>query len=433
MKSFFKKIIVSIITLEAKLVLNKYKPKIIAVTGSVGKTSTKDAIFTIMNDFFKVRRSEKSFNSEIGLPLTILGLKNAWNNPFLWFVNIINGALLIIFKSDFPEWLILEVGADKPGDIESVSRWLKTDIVVMTRIAEIPVHIEQFKGQKEIVKEKAFLIKTLKENGTLILNFDDQSIEKLKDKFKGKILSFGFEKNSKIIASNYHISYEGAGDNIMPKGIAFKIDYNGNNLPVRLSNVFGKQNVYTALAAFSVGLACNLNFVEIINVLKEHSGPPGRFKPLHGINDSLIIDDTYNSSPVALEMALQSFSEIKNRGRKIAILGDMLELGEHSEKAHKKIGKMIPETCGVLIVVGEKAKLFADGALSAGMKYEHIHYFKDSVLAGEFAKKFIEKGDAVLIKGSQGIRMEKVVADIVTEQERLDNKLVRQEAEWIKR
>ncbi|HBM46078.1 MAG: UDP-N-acetylmuramoyl-tripeptide-D-alanyl-D-alanine ligase [Parcubacteria group bacterium GW2011_GWF2_38_76] len=433
MKEFLKNIIVSIITFEAKLILRKYKPKVVAITGSVGKTSTKDAVYTIMSGFFDVRKSEKSFNSEIGLPLTILGLKNAWTNPFLWLTNIIRGISLVIFPHKYPEWLILEVGADKPGDILNVSKWLKSDVVVMTRIAEIPVHIEQFKNQKEVVREKSYLIRTLKDGGILVLNNDDPSIIKLKEKTDNRKITFGFENDSDLMASNYHIVYGEDEDEIMPRGIAFKIDHDGSSMPVRLNGIFGKQNVYTALAAFSVGISQGLNFVKMIDVLRDHSGPPGRFKPLHGINNTLVIDDTYNSSPVALEMALQSFLEIKSNGRKIAVLGDMLELGEHTEEAHKKIGKMIPDICSELITVGKKGKLFAEGAQMAGMNEEKIHEFEDSMVAASFVVGYLKDGDIILVKGSQGTRMERVMEAIIHEEKNDRSHLVRQDAEWERR
>lgn len=147
MKEFFKNKIIKILEWQAKAVLSKYNPRIIAITGSVGKTSTKDAVFLVLNKFFKVRKSEKSFNSEFGVPLTILGCKSGWNNPWLWLKNIVWGFYMMIFNIDYPEWLVLEIGADKPGDIREISSWLKSDVVVLTKIAEIPAHIEFFKDK----------------------------------------------------------------------------------------------------------------------------------------------------------------------------------------------------------------------------------------------------------------------------------------------
>ena len=134
MKSFLKKIIVSILESEARLILKKYNPFIIAITGSVGKTSAKDAIYTVLaGSVSRVRKSEKSFNSEIGVPLTILGCDNAWSNPFLWLKNILNGLELILLRSNYPNCLVLEVGADHPGDIQKITKWLKPDVAVITQ------------------------------------------------------------------------------------------------------------------------------------------------------------------------------------------------------------------------------------------------------------------------------------------------------------
>ena len=196
MKEIFKKIITLFLQWEARLVLKKYKPKIIAVTGSVGKTSTKDAIFTVMSGGFFVRRSEKSFNSEIGVPLTILGCKNAWSNPFLWVRNLFEGFMLVVLKNHYPKWLVLEVGADRPGDIKNISKWLKPDVVVVTAFPDVPVHVEYFDSPDEIAEEKEYLVDALKPEGVLILNYDDEKVRALKDKYEYTTLTFGFDDNA---------------------------------------------------------------------------------------------------------------------------------------------------------------------------------------------------------------------------------------------
>ena len=141
MKNILKKIIIYKITTLARLVLLKYKPKIVAVTGNVGKTSTKDAIYTVLSSEFFVRKSEKSFNSDIGVPLTILGCHNGWSNPILWIKIIIRGIELVVFKNKYPQWLVLEVGADRPGDIKNITEWIKPDVVVVTRFGEVPCKV----------------------------------------------------------------------------------------------------------------------------------------------------------------------------------------------------------------------------------------------------------------------------------------------------
>jgi len=177
MKSFFKSIVAVVLEFLARAVLRKYKPKIVAVTGSVGKTTTKDAIYTVLAENGRfVRKSEKSFNSEIGLPLTILGCANAWSNPFHWLVNFLKGLFLIIFRWTYPNILMLEIGADRPGDIERVTKWLKPNIAVLTRMGKVPVHVEYFSSPEAVRREKSFLAAAAlseKEGGKVVLNIDD--------------------------------------------------------------------------------------------------------------------------------------------------------------------------------------------------------------------------------------------------------------------
>lgn len=410
------------------MVLWKYKPKVVAITGSVGKTSTKDAVYAIFSKITYVRKSEKSFNSEIGLPLTVLGLPNGWNNPFVWLLNVLKGLWLIIYPHKYPKWLILEVGVGKPDDMKKTASWLKTDAVIITAIGETPAHIEFFDSRKHIVEEKSQLIKTLKKDGFLILNADDDTVLEMKTKSKNITATFGFKEGADILGSSDSIFYN---DENEPEGIIFRVDKEGNSLPVIIDGVFGRNHVYASLAALALSSVLKFNIMNAISSLKKYDVSPGRMRLLKGINDSLIIDDTYNSSPFACESALRTLGEIKHNGRKIAILGDMLELGKHTIEAHKNIGKIAKENSDILMVVGLRANAIKGGALEAGMNSKVIYDFLDSSQAGVFMKTFIQKDDLVLIKGSQGMRMERVVEAILLDQE--NKLLVRQDDEWIKK
>ena len=163
MKKFVKKIIIWCLVQVSRGILWKYNPKIIAVTGSVGKTSTKDAVYTVLKNEGSIRRSEKSFNSEFGIPLSIIGEKSGWGSLFAWILIIFSGIGKILIRDDkYPKTLVLEVGADKPGDISSVAKWLKPDVVVITRFPEIPVHIEFFPTLDSLIEEKISLAKYMK-------------------------------------------------------------------------------------------------------------------------------------------------------------------------------------------------------------------------------------------------------------------------------
>ncbi len=413
MKSLFKKIIINILILESRIILKKYKPDIIAVTGSVGKTSTKDAIYTSLKSSCYIRKSEKSFNSEIGIPLTILGVQNAWNDPFLWLKNILIGLELIIFKSDYPECLVLEIGADHPNDIKKITKWLKTDISVITKVSEIPVHVEFFNSPEDVLIEKFYLAKALKDNGVLIIPTDDKRLIEISKDIKQKIITFGIENSANVFASNIEIDIQ--------RGISFKLNYEGNSLPVNLSGVLGKQQVYPLIAAIAVGIARGIPILKLTESFISHIPPRGRMNIIKGINNSYLIDDSYNSSPDALHEALKTLAELQTTGKKIAILGDMMELGKFSAEEHKKAGEEAIKSCDILITVGPRAKLMNENTLN----------FSSSVEAGEYVKGIIGENDIVLIKGSQSPRLERAVKVLLLEPEKASELLVRQEEEWL--
>ncbi|MFC1730670.1 UDP-N-acetylmuramoyl-tripeptide--D-alanyl-D-alanine ligase [candidate division KSB1 bacterium] len=426
MKELFKKIVVLIIQWEATLVLKKYKPKVIAVTGSVGKTSTKDAIFTVMSAGFFVRKSEKSFNSEIGVPLTILGCSNAWNNPILWIKNIIEGFMLVVLKNHYPKWLVLEVGADRPGDIEDITKWLKPDVVVVTAIPDVPVHVEYFDSPEEVIEEKEYLVKALKGDGLLVLNYDDEKVREFKQKHRHTAITFGFDNGAMFKAS--HDTY-----NTSQRQTSFRIDSGGSSVPVTIKGSLGRQHIYPALAAFAVGHSQGLDIASMAGSYERHEVPVGRMKIIDGINKSTIIDDSYNSSPAAVKEALTVLHNISIPGRKFAVLGDMMELGTYSVDEHKKVGAQVAESADRLITIGIRARTIAESAEKNGMEKRNMFHFDDSIKAGYELAKMLDKGDVALVKGSQSIRAERVVKKVMAHPERAGELLVRQDKEWLAR
>ena len=400
MKQFLKKIIIVLIQWEAILVLKKYKPQIIAVTGSVGKTSTKDAIFTVLSSKFFVRKSEKSFNSDVGVPLTILGCKNAWNNPFLWAKNLLEGFAL-----------------------------LKPDVVVITALPDVPVHVEFFDSPEDVAAEKEELVKTLKENGVLVLNNDDEKVRAIAARYRRLPITFGFLRSSLFSASHERIVIKKG----IPQGMSFRVDSGGSSVPVTIMGALGKQHVYPALAACAVGSSQGLDMATMAGALSAHETPQGRIKILTGIKKTTVIDDTYNSSPAAVHEALAVMAELHTEGRKIAVLGDMLELGQYSVEEHKKVGQHVAETISILFVVGIRARDIARSALEHGMDENKIFQYEDSARAGKELELMLEEGDIILVKGSQSMRMEKAVLEIMAEPEQAGELLVRQNPEWLAR
>ena len=414
-----KKIITKILALEAKIALARHSPKIIGITGSVGKSSAKEAIAAILESRFNIRKSVKSYNSELGMALAVLGLKTAWNNPIGWIKNIISG-FKEIFNQNFPKILVLEMGVDRPRDFDKLLKIARPDIGIITALGEIPAHVEFFSGPEEIAGEKSKLIKNLPPEGWVILNFDDKKVWEMKLKTNANVLSFGFGAGADISASNYKISEE---------GVSFKMDYKGSLLPVRLKNVFGKHSVYAALSAAAVGIIFEMNLIEISEALSKYQAPPGRLRLLVGIKNSLILDDSYNASPLATEAALDTLRELE-AARKIVAFGDMLEIGKFTISAHQALGKKISKIADYFVAVGPRARFAAEEAITHGMVKEQIASFSESLEAATYLKSIIREGDLILVKGSQAMRMEKIVEELMAHPEEAQNLLARQDKYW---
>lgn len=434
MKDFFKHTLTYLLMLEARLVLRKYQPRIVAVTGSVGKTSTKDAIFAAMSKRYHVRKSEKSYNSEIGLPLTILGLPNAWGSPLRWMQNLLDGLLLVVLPGKYPEWLVLEVGADRPGDIRSLVGWLPVDIAVITRLPETPVHVEFFDSVEAVIEEKAALIECVKPGGTVVLFADDprtRGLERHEPFPDAKVVLFGFDPDADVRGSDFTLLPETGGAG-WPVGMSGTIAVGEVSAPLEVVGCAGQHAFLPAIAAAAVCHALGMELPEVLAGLAGYQTPAGRMRLLPGIKHSLVVDDTYNSSPAAVAAALETLGEIKPT-RAIAVLGDMLELGRMSVDAHRKAGAEAAAVCDLLVTVGFRARDIVQGALDAGMADKNILQYEDSGKAGAELKNMVMEGDCVLVKGSQSVRMERVVEELMQEPERAGELLVRQDKEWKKR
>ncbi len=431
MKKAFKAIITRILQWEAKLLLDKYHPKIIGVTGSVGKTSTKDAIYRVLSDGgLSVRKSEKSYNSNIGLPLTILGCHSAWNDPLGWLEIIIYGLRQIWGKKSYPKWLVLEVGLEYPGEIRNILKWVKFDVVVTTLLPEVPVHMEFFKSKDEVIEEKMALAKSVPVEGFVLLNADDDNALKFVPDIKAEVFTYGQSNQADYRTGLGETFYEGKNGHELPAGLAFKLHHNEKDLEVKIPGVIGNHQIYPVLAALAVGEKLGLNMVEMIDSFVNYLPPAGRLRLIEGIKGTMILDDTYNASPAAMSAGLIALESFKTEGRKIAVMGDMLQLGGMTVEAHKKIGYQAAEFCDLVITVGLRAKFIDSALLEKKYSIKKIKHFDDSIEAGKFLQDHLKKGDVIFVKGSQAVRMEKVVEEVMLHPELKDKLLVRQEKEW---
>ncbi len=292
MNKFFIKILKIKLRWLAKLIIWKFNPDIIAITGSVGKTSAKEAIYAVLKNHKRVRKSSGNLNNELGTPLTITGNfsdeelkivsrdypagKDKIKKMFFWLKVILFALFKFLFsgKSSYPEILILEYGADRPGDIKYLLEIAKPKIAVITAIGETPVHIEFYESSQAVAKEKSKLLENLFTSNFALLNFDDEMVMGMKEKTRAKIMTFGFNEGADVKITNFENKY---GDN-ETIGVSFKIEYAGSFVPIFLKNVFGKSHVYAAAIGAAVGIIYNMNIVEIAESLLINYKPGNEIK-----------------------------------------------------------------------------------------------------------------------------------------------------------
>lgn len=426
MKDALKRVVEHILFFEAKLLLSRKRPKIIGVTGNVGKTSAKDAIYTVIRNKVRARKSEKSFNSDIGVTLTILGLPNAWSSPMGWLINIVEGLAIALFAREYPEWLVLEMGVDRPGDMKRLATLVRPDIVVLTRFPDVPVHVEYFKTPEAVMDEKMELVHAMNEGGTVIFNNDDPHIRERIGRLNVHAIGFGKSTQSPFMTGEGTILYEGDA----PVGYSYTVEHAGSRETIRVQGSLGIHNAYTACAAFAVADVLGITLQEAAQAYGSHMTPPGRMRLIPGKKGTTLIDDTYNAAPLAVMEGVETLAKVTLGKRRIAVIGDMLELGRFSVKEHEKIGRMLITKVDALMAVGVRAKSIAEAARDGGMKDSRIIEVSDAEEAATALEGLIKAGDVIYVKGSQRMRMEKVVKALMAEPSKAAELLVRQDTFW---
>lgn len=430
------KILRKILRKISKGIIKTYQPEVIAITGSVGKTSAKEAIFAVLSNKlsdtvagrkkWRTRRAKGNLNNELGMPLTIIGnwkeadLKLVSRGQpagtrrlaklFFWLKVMLAGFFRIIFprRKTYPHILVLEYGADRPGDIKYLLQIAKPKIGIVSAIGETPVHVEFYEGPEDVAREKSKLIEALPAGSYAILNFDDKYAMSMKEKTRADILTFGFSEGADVKISNF----ENISINGRPEGISFKIEYEKSFVPVNLKNAFGRAQAYSVAIAFAVGVVHGMNLVEIEELIERYYLPvKGRMNLVEGVKGSWVIDDSYNASPLSMKEALATLKDLEVE-RKIAVLGDMLELGKYSIEAHEDIGKLAADVADILVTVGPRGKFIAEKAVKSGMNNKNVFAFDSRDEAGKKIQEIIQQGDLVLVKASRGIGLDKVVDEI---------------------
>ncbi|GAB4540581.1 MAG: UDP-N-acetylmuramoyl-tripeptide--D-alanyl-D-alanine ligase [Anaerolineales bacterium] len=346
--------------------------RVIGVTGSVGKSTTKEAIAQVLNSRYRTLRNPGNLNNEIGLPLTILGL------------------------NETHERAVLEMGFYVPGEIQFLCDIAQPQIGVVTNIGT--VHAERAGSQEAIARGKSELVQALPADGVAILNFDDSLVRKMEEKSKARVFFYGLSPEAHLWADGV----EGLGLN----GIRFRFHYQNETIHAHIPMI-GRHSVHTALRAAAVGLNDGLNWQEILEGLKRGRAQL-RLAAVRSKSGALILDDTYNASPESTLAALNLLDEME--GRKVAVLGDMLELGQYERQGHEMIGMRAAQVAEVLVTLGTRARMIAEAARRAGMKPSKIFEFDDSAAVIAWLNENLNQKDAALIKGSHGLRMDKITS-----------------------
>lgn len=432
MKQNILKLVQKILKVLAQKTLKRYNPQIIGITGTVGKTSTRNAIYAVLSTQkgMKVRTAKGSFNNELGLPLTILGNYKESGGASFWFKTLFKETSKFILSrssKDYPNILILEYGADRPGDIQKLIDIARPTTAVITAIGEIPVHMEFYDSVEEVAYEKSTLARSLKEREIAVLNADDPQVSAMASQVSVKSITFGFDPSANVQITDF----ENRTHDNKPVGISFTIKAYGDTADIVLSNVLGKPHAYAAAAAAAVGITAGMRLDEIKTALDFYKGEPGREHIVPGIVGSTIIDDSYNASPTATSSALETLKTLM-ASRKIAVLGEMSELGDKSKEAHERIGREVSSVADYIITVGVRAQFIADTARETGFPPERIMSFDLSTDAVENVKELIRAGDLILVKGSQVMRMERIVKAIMAEPSNAKRLLARQYGHWLK-
>lgn len=404
-----------------KLKLARTRPKIIGITGSFGKTSTREAICEVLRTRWSVFKSQKGLNTEIGLLLAVLEQPSGFSSPAKW-IKILAAAVLNAFFSKKCDALILEYGADKPGDISHLVKIVKPGIAVITHISDTHQDKNQFKNIEDVFNEKKRLAEVLEKSNIAILNHNDKFLQRLNGKLRAKI--FWFNEKKGLYADNLKNT---------PTGFSATIQMGSQKTDARFS-VAGSYHIDIFLPAILCGILHGLTLQESVKALEKFRLPPGRMGIIEGKNGCTILDSSYNASPETMKEAINLLKDFPGQ-KKIAVIGNMNELGERNREEHIKIADYLDSNwLDELVAIGELAHIIATECLKKGFSKAKIKILWNSEQAGNYLlSKNLKKGDVILFKGSQNrVRLERAVKMLMAHPEQAKKLLCRQEPIWDK-
>lgn len=328
MRDSLKKILLNLLTGLSRRIVKKYNPKVIAITGSYGKTSSREAIYAILNDELSenIRMTEGELNGEWGMHISVIGAHNPSGSIIRWIGIAIKGVMLLLVKRTYPDILLLEMAADHPGDIEYLVSIAPPDIAVLTGIGR--THLEFFGSVQEVAKEKFKLVTALKPGGVVVYNADDEFLKQFIPTTSVRSIRYGLASGANVSASQLNLELNDLPDEVLTAdsdqhigGIGFKVTSGAQDHQAYLANMIGRSHVYAALAGISVAIQFDVPIERSIALLKNFKQAPGRLRLLRGVKHTNIIDDSYNSSPDAAEASLEALSDLSIQGKKVGGYG----------------------------------------------------------------------------------------------------------------
>ncbi len=361
--------------------LKRVRPQIIAITGSVGKTSTKEAIFEVLKIHFqnRVRKSFGNLNTKNGVSLAILGFHQSPSKFYHW-IPILPLVPLKVLANRKTEILILEIAADGPGDIKYITSFIQPNITVLTSIGQ--AHLEIFETMEKIIEEKTQLLRVLPSDGYAVLNIDDDNIRKISYGGRWQVKTFALENEADVAAKNITTEIE----SFAPIS-KFQVVSSAGKFLATTTTLGRSTNIYPVLAAAAIAEIFNLKKEEIISGINNIKTQKHRMGVFRGKNKSIIIDDSYNANPLSMKAALDTLRILPAK-RKIAVLGDMLEIGKIAGEAHELIGEYAREIADEVVTVGNLAK---------GYKGKHFTSNNEAI---KYLLSKIQENDMILIKAS---------------------------------
>lgn len=422
LKNSMRRFVEPILAFFARRIVAKYEPKIVGITGSVGKTSTRAAVFAVLSQRYSAYTPPKNLNDKIGLPLGIIGMDSPGKSMIGWAKVLARALSLLLFRQKYPEVLVLEYGIDRVGEMGQLLAIAVPQVSVLTSIGFS--HYEFFSDIETVAREKSRILEALPASGIAVLNGDDERVLAQSGKAKGLVITYGHTSQTVDLLEQTEIFTDTPATTLRMRTPRF-------SLTARLS-ALGAPHVSAGLAAVAVAEALGVEESAVVRGLAAYRPVPGRLHILGGVRRSWVIDDTYNASPDSMREALALLGRFPG-AHKLAVLGDMLELGAVSDAEHQAIGRQAA-SLGVnhLVTVGPSGKIIAEAALAAGLPEERVISFDTSAQATVTVQELMREGSVVLVKGSQGVRMERITKEIMAEPMRAGDLLCRQYGTWLR-